>query len=450
MKLWECGFKRGFGYLIVLGLVALGTEAQQVDSSGKLANCDPVTQAAVPYSDFIRVAHEIYTRMSGILHLPIREPLKTGAPRSKSEMEAYFIQKQKEDGYGFVRLPSAETLKALSLIPKEFSLDSSMLSLSTLATLGLYDPKTREFYITDFAPSYLARPIMEHELTHALEEQSYHLNAWLKAAQANADGQLARVSVSEGTAMDAMIDYYLRDQNMHVRDIPAATLKLCFRSTVDPDYANESLRSKAPDYIIDRMFFPYFTGALFSQQFLKAHSGWVDLKLLFAHPPVSTQQIMHPDMYLAGIRPRKVALPKLKSLISADWNLIEENVMGEFNLDEVLRHLFDRRRADELAAAWRGDRFATFQNHKTGETMLVVLLTLDNKTNVARLSMALQEKYPAHSQLSRSSAFFRFRALDTNLFLRCVGTRCLALEGASRKDFDNINHALGWTPVEAI
>ena len=53
------------------------------------------------------------------------------------------------------------------------------------------------------------------------------------------------------------------------------------------------------------MIFPYFAGTTFSQQFLKANSGWPDLKKVFENPPVSTQQIIHPNLYLAGVKPSR-------------------------------------------------------------------------------------------------------------------------------------------------
>ena len=65
---------------------------------------------------------------------------------------------------------------------------------------------------------------MAHELTHALEDQSFHIDPWIKAARPNDDAELARDSVSEGSAVAAMVDYTLRDQKMSVRDVPDVTV----------------------------------------------------------------------------------------------------------------------------------------------------------------------------------------------------------------------------------
>ena len=65
---------------------------------------------------------------------------------------------------------------------------------------GLYDPKAKEFYIADWIPADEQKEVMAHELTHALEDQSFHIDPWIKAARPNDDAELARDSVSEGSA----------------------------------------------------------------------------------------------------------------------------------------------------------------------------------------------------------------------------------------------------------
>ena len=68
------------------------------------------------------------------------------------------------------------------------------------------------------------REVMSHELTHALEDQSFHIDPWIKAARPNDDAEMARDAVSEGSAMAAMVDYALRDDKVRVRDLPDITV----------------------------------------------------------------------------------------------------------------------------------------------------------------------------------------------------------------------------------
>ena len=326
-----------------------------------------------------------------------------------------------------------------------------MIDVLTDQVAGLYDPKSKEFYIADWIPADEQRAVMSHELTHALEDQSFNIDPWIKAARPNDDAELAREAVSEGSALAAMVDYTMRDQKIGVRDLPDVALLI--RAGAVEEMDKDPNLAKAPGYIRDELLFPYLAGTSFSQQFLKAHSGWADLNLLFKNPPISTQQILHPDMYLTGVKPAVVTLPDWKAIAPADWKLLEENVIGEFGLQEVLKQFLGQDRADSLSAAWSGDRYAIFENQKTKETPLVFRLALDNAEDAARFfgqySEALELKYKTRTELFRRPNYFQFQTDAGGVFLRCVATSCLTVEHANRETFDNINRAIGWPAAPA-
>jgi hypothetical protein len=321
-----------------------------------------------------------------------------------------------------------------------------MLDVLTDQVAGLYDPKAKEFYIADWIPIDEQRSVMSHELTHALEDQSFHIDPWIKAARPNDDAELARDAVSEGSAMAAMVDYEMLDQKVGVRDLPDVTLMI--RTSAISEMDKDPNLAKAPIFIRDQLLFPYLAGTSFTQEFLKAHSGWGDLHQIFEKPPVSTQQIMHPDLYLKGVAPELVKLPAWKGTVPGDWKLLEENVLGEFGLDEVLKQLIGDQRAELLSPAWKGDRYAVFENEKTKQTSLVFRLSLDDTDDAARFfgqySEALEMKYPKRSQLFRRPNFFQFQTESGGVYLRCVATTCLTVESASRDTFDKIDQAVGW------
>src|SRR5271168_1451999 len=400
--------------------------------------------------EFIKAADEVLAQMSKILDLPIREPLKKTL-RSKQEVRDYLIREDKEDKKDAERYADDKTLEAFGLIPKGFPLDSFMLDVLTDQVAGLYDPKAKEFYIADWISADEQKTVMAHELTHALEDQSFHIDPWIKAARPNDDAELARDSVSEGTALAAMFDYSLQDQRMSVRDMPDMTVMI--RSGAVAEMDKDPLLAKAPTYIRDELLFPYLAGTGFSQQFLKAHTGWKDLKILFDNPPVSTQQILHPELYLTGVKPEKVTLPEWKGIVPEDWKLLEANVLGEFGIDEVLKQFLGQERADNLSPAWAGDRYAVFESEKTKKTTLVYRLALDNADDAARFcgqyGEALELKYKTRTDLFRRPNYFQFQTDDGGVYIRCLASTCLTVEGASRETFDAINRAIGWPPAPA-
>lgn len=388
--------------------------------------------------------------MSQILDLPIKHPLKKSL-RSRDQIRAYLLKQESGDKNKAQLRADEKSLEAFGLIPKNFPLNSFMIKVLTDQIAGIYDPKAKEFYIADWIPVSDQREVMAHELTHALEDQSFHVDSWMKAARPNDDAELARDSVSEGSALAAMIDYVLRDQHVGVRDLP--NMNSLIGMSALSQMNGDPVLAQAPLYIRDSLMFPYLEGTSFSQQFLKAHGGWADLKLLFQNPPVSTQQIIHPSLYLRGVTPVEVGLPRWKHVAPKKWKLLDENVMGEFGLREVLKQFLGAGAAAALAPAWKGDRYAVFEDSRTGQTPLVFRVALDSDAHGAEFfneySVALAKKYPSRTHVRKNSEFLRFQADGGGVFLRCVAGECLDVEGASRETFDSIDRAIGWTPAPA-
>ena len=127
-----------------------------------------------------------------------------------------------------------------------------MLDVLTDQVAGLYDPKAKEFYIADWIPVDEQRTVMSHELTHALEDQSFHIDSWIKAARPNDDAELARDAVSEGSAMAAMVDYEMLDQKVSVRDVPDVTLLI--RASALSEMDKDPNLAKAPRLYSRRTF----------------------------------------------------------------------------------------------------------------------------------------------------------------------------------------------------
>jgi hypothetical protein len=405
---------------------------------------------AVPLPEFLKAADEVLAEMSKLLDLPVKAPLKKSL-RSRDEIRAYLVKELKEDKEPQQRYADQKTLEQFGLIPRGFSLEPFLLDLLTEQVAGLYDPKTREFYIADWIPLDEQRVVMAHELTHALDDQNFNIDPWMKAARPNDDAEIARDAVIEGSALAAMLDYAFREQKLSVRDLPDVTLLI--RGEVLKQMAEYPQLAKAPPFIRDELVFPYLAGTTFTQQVLKANSGWGDFHKVFEDPPVSTQQILHPQLYISGTKPQPVSLPDLKGVLPHGWKMLEENVLGEFGLSAVLKQYLGQDRAEKLSPAWAGDWYALFENEKSKQTILVYRLQLDNARNAARFfgqySEALEQKYGTRTSLFRRPNFFQFQTPDGGVFLRCAGIECLVVEGTSRSVFDKISRAIGWPAAPA-
>jgi hypothetical protein len=439
--------------LILLVFAGVAVAARQSSSAQAAIASGTATSTQANHSsspDFIKAADQVLLQMSQILSLPIKQPLKKSL-RSKQEVRDYLVREDKEDKNDAERYADAKTLEAFGLIPKDFPLDSFMLDVLTDQVAGLYDPKAKEFYIADWIPVDEQKTVMSHELTHALEDQSFRIDDWIKAARPNDDAELARDSVSEGSAMAAMVDYQMLDQHIGVRELPDVTLLIRAGAITEMD--KDPNLAKAPIYIRDELLFPYLAGTGFTQEFLKAHSGWKDIHLVFENPPVSTQQILHPDLYLNGTKPVAVTLPTWKGVVPDNWKLLEENTMGEFGVGEILKQFRKDNSEDPLTTAWKGDRYAVFEDAKSKTTPLVFRLVLDSPEDAARFfgqySEALELKHSGRTNLLRRPNYFQFQTDSGGVFLRCVANTCLTVENATRETYDKVDKAIGWDPAPA-
>src|SRR5215469_7704740 len=325
-------------------------------------------------TEFLAAADEVLQQMSEITGLKLLSPLKKSL-RSREEIRAYVVKQMNEEKNPAERYADARTAEAFGLLPKGFDLDTFMVNVLTEQVEGLYDPKAQEFYIADWSPPGDQRMVMAHELTHALEDQHFHIEAWSRAPRPNEDAELARDAVLEGSAMAAMVDYLMLGTGRSLKDLPE----------FDPSMLLGELEStptlkSAPPFLRDALIFPYISGLNFSAAILR-NSGWPTLSGVFEKPPVSTQQIFHPGLYKSGKVPSTVSLPSFEKMLGKDWAKLDENVLGEFGWKEVLKQFLDDDRAKALAAAWDGDRYATYEQKETKKLMLVTSLRLDSEVH---------------------------------------------------------------------
>jgi len=434
--------KRILALLITLFCMSSALDAQQPAAPAAL----PAT-AAEQNAEFLKATDEVLAEMSKLLSLPILTPLKKSL-RSRDEIRAYLLKKMKEDKDAGKRHADQITMEKFGLLPKDYPLEQTLIKVLTEQVAGLYDPDSQEFFIADWNAPADERMVMSHELTHALQDQHFHIDKWTDAAKPNDDAELARDAVIEGSALAAMLDYSIRGQGS-VRDLGAIDPTELMG---DPDSSPEL--AKAPKILQDELLFPYVVGMTFTQRVLKASSGWPDFHRVFENPPVSTQQVMHPDLYLQNVTPAKIKLPDTKGSISEDWKKLDENVMGEFGISEVFKQFLDKDRAASLAAAWSADRYAIYENDKNKNTLLLFQIRLGTDASAAQFfgaySEVLEIKYMERSALLRRPNFFSFDTPEGGVFLRCVGNDCLILEGAERQVFDHLTHEMGWPANPAV
>jgi hypothetical protein len=130
--------------------------------------------------------------------------------------------------------------------------------------------------------------------------------------------------------------------------------------------------------------------------------------------------------------------------------------MGEFGLQEVLKQFLPEDRVANLAPVWAGDRYTIYEKKdkkdgkETREDLLVFRVATSSDANAALLfsglSDLLDHKYAKRENLVRRPNFVSFHTDEGGVFLRCVNSECVSLEGGDLKLFDALVHAMDWPP----
>jgi len=165
--------------------------------------------------------------------LPIKHEVKRRMA-SREEVVSYLKKNMAEDK-DVQRLRRTElVLKKFGLLPKDFDLQTFLVSLLEEQVAGYYDAKTKTVNLLDWVLPDLQRPVLAHELTHALQDQSFGLDKWLKKGNEDIDNKKdlkaeditkdenseARQAVVEGQAMVVLVDYMLAPVHRTVANSP--------------------------------------------------------------------------------------------------------------------------------------------------------------------------------------------------------------------------------------
>ena len=274
-------------------------------------------------------------------------------------------------------------LKAFGLAPKEFEYRAFLIKLLTEQVAGYYDPKAQQFYLADWIELEGQKPVMAHELTHALQDQHFNLKRFEKWPKGDSDAELAAHALIEGDATLAMTLYMAKNP----------LIALAFMRTLGGQETATEQFKQAPRAVRESLLFPYEEGSQWATQLYK-RGGWQSVSQAFSKLPQSTEQILHAEKYFAYESPQKLTLPEFKSVLGPTWKQIDSDVNGEWGcyliLDEFLNDTAESKRA---SAGWGGDRYMLYETGKPDEIFVAQLTVWDTRCRCARVLRCLREAY---------------------------------------------------------
>ena len=310
--------------------------------------------------------------------LPIRQPVKRKLI-TRDEVLAY-LRQQMHDDKDTARLErSAVELEKLGMLPPHFDLESFLFRLLGEQIAGFYDDKTKTVNLLDWVDADEQKPVLAHELCHALQDQFQNargvvLDKWENAGPDDIpknvaedreavrydETDTAREAVLEGQAMVTYLDWGMEGRGQTLRTLPMIQPQvLSGAAAKDPD---SPVLDSAPLVLRESLLFPYQDGLIFEQYLLKNRGTDAAFADVLKRPPDSSWEILHPEAYLKGVRAPVLAMPDLHPLLDREWAPYDVGVMGALDVRMLCEALADAGAGADAALAWDGGVYYAAQS----------------------------------------------------------------------------------------
>lgn len=280
-------------------------------------------------------------------------------------------------------------LSLLGLIEPDFDINNFYIDLYSEQVAGYYDPETKEMYvISDSSFGALEKMTYAHEYTHVLQDQTYDLRDGMKIndeyCETHTEYCAAVQALTEGDAsLSEQIWFVNKASPKEQQEVLDYS-----RNYKSPVF------DSAPYFMKQDFLFPYQQGLEFVMSLFNS-GGWKAVDAAYKNPPVTTEQILHPEKYPSN-QPVEVPLPDLSSLLGNGWREARRNVMGEWYLRLILGYGLDPQTrlsetvATSAAAGWGGDTYLLYLNDVTNQTAFIMDMRWDTPTDASEFWLALQ------------------------------------------------------------
>jgi hypothetical protein len=358
-------------------------------------------------------------------------------------LQQYLLESFDRDYLSHERESDQKELVALGLIKSSDDIVQMQLNLYQEQVLGIYDPDDKLMFVIRGGNFGVAQKITyAHEFNHALQDQYFDLNQIAPKHPLSNDRSLAVHALIEGDAVllqNAWARSFLTDDDK--------------RELIQSVSAGDDGLATAPLILRSELLFPYTDGARFVRQvYAGAQDSYAAVDQLFRNPPESTQQILHPEKYFAGVRPVEVDLPDISGALGDDWRRVGGGVLGELDTRVLIEQYGDPAEARRVAAGWSGDRWLLLE--RGGRSTIVLRNTWESEDAAAAFFSAykrgLRARFPSAMTDDDSSARQALSTPTAATDLRISGRDVQAVIGFERSDIDTVLATLASAPATLL
>jgi hypothetical protein len=296
--------------------------------------------------------------------LPVKSDVKRQLT-TRTAVESYLTEKFNDDQDSKRMQRDEIVLKKFGLLDHDFALKPFLLALLKEQIEAYYDSKTKTVNMLDWVDVDEQKPVLAHELTHALQDQHSDLEKWdnqtpddvSSDAAGDADHLVrdemdtARDAVAEGQATAVMMDYILKPMGKTLVKNPEVINALKGEMTGGSD---SPVMSRAPLLLSESMLFPYREGLSFEQDVWMDQGQTAAFSGALDHPPTSTWEIINPRMYEEHKTPVVPLLPNIHPLVDKLYVPYDIGQVGQLDV-HIMAELFGGdEAARDLTPAWNG------------------------------------------------------------------------------------------------
>ncbi|HEX8998430.1 MAG TPA: DUF6782 family putative metallopeptidase, partial [Blastocatellia bacterium] len=211
--------------------------------------------------EVVAATSEILEEVSKLRGLKPLTPVKSGT-KSRAEIEQEIIRGFEETTTPEEIAAANKALIAYGLAPKDFRYREFMIKLMTEQVAGFYRPKSKELFIADWNDLEQQKPVMVHELQHALQDQHFNLRRFEKWPSGDSDREAAIHALIEGDATALMYARQLKGMEMDISKLPPIS-SFSDQSLAQAERDKQAVFLAAPASLRESLIFPYVYGATF-------------------------------------------------------------------------------------------------------------------------------------------------------------------------------------------
>jgi hypothetical protein len=372
--------KRGLTVLAGLAATALLLAACTGDSGPELPDLTPFDP------ELAAQTHEIRNRMVEVRELGTAK-IEEGT-LDREDLTQYYQElntwMREQEGAELEAWNAAWRL--LHMIGPEDDLLDLFTAQGAEDTLGFYSSSDNKLALVIEEAGDISmsdRLVLAHEYVHSLQDARFDLAKLHELEDedgANTNYETTVGCLIEGDATVSMV-HYVVDKLDHEQQ------QALLDEWDKEDGTGPDEREYPP--ALERYFdFPYDQCADFVQH-LFDEGGWSAVNRAYKNVPVTTEQILHSEKYLAEEKPLALELPDLSDSLGADWKQLDDSMFDEFDVyNYVLTSLEGREKDAERAATyaadgWGGGRLALYKGDDPSRVLIHLRLDWDSQPDTS-------------------------------------------------------------------